>query len=235
LIVLFLWSVSLILEQVMEPIGSNASMFAEGTKQTLYLTLVSGGAGIFLGVLAALGKISGFFGFRWIAGFYIWVIRGTPLLVQILFVYLALPILLPELQMSEFVSACIALSFNVGAYNAEAVRAGLLAVPIGQVEAARSLGMSGIKAFCSVSFPQAFKISLPPLVNNFVALLKDSSLAYSIGVVELTNIGNRIQSSSFEPVPVLITVAAIYLTLTTLLTGVSDSIERFYDIEGRIK
>ena len=84
-------------------------------------------------------------------------------------------------------------------------------------------------------FPQAFKIALPPLVNNFIALLKDSSLAYAIGVVELTNVANRIQSSTFQPIPPLVTAAVIYLLLTTVLTQISTAVEHRMDVEGRQK
>lgn len=229
-----LWAMAIPLAHVSAPIGNNAEYFAEGARVTVELTLLSGAAGILLGILAALGKISQVFLFRWVASAYVWAIRGTPLLVQVLFVFFALPVLAPMLQLSDFSSACVALSLNVGAYNAEAIRSGLLAVPRGQVEAARSLGLSRWFTFVDITFPQAFKIALPPLVNNIVALLKDSSLAYSIGVVELTNIGNRIQASTFQPVPVLTTVAAIYLVLTTVLTQVSNAVERRFDIEGKL-
>ena len=131
---------------------------------------------------------------------YVWAVRGTPLLVQVLFVYFALPRIVPGLQLSDFGSAAVALAVNVGAYNAEAIRAGIIAIPKGQTEAARSLGLSPLQTFRDVVFPQAFKIALPPLVNNVVALLKDSSLAYVIGVVELSNVGNRLQAATFEPV-----------------------------------
>lgn len=232
-LLLLLWLMAIPLAYAPEPIGNNAQSFAEGTRVTVQLTLIAGLAGIAIGVLAALGKTSRIPPLRWIASFYIWVVRGTPLLVQILFVFLALPALVPALQLSDFASACVALAFNAGAYNAEAIRSGLLAVPKGQIEAARSLGLSSWYTFFDVTFPQAFKISLPPLVNNTVALLKDSSLAYAIGVVELTNIGNRIQAATFQPVPTLITTAVIYLVLTTVLTQISGAVERRYDVEGR--
>ena len=227
-LILFLWLMAIPLAMLPEPLGSSAADFREGAQTTMMLTLVSGVLGIVLGVVAALGKLSPVAPLRWLAGFYIWVIRGTPLLVQILFVYYALPAVLP-LQLSDFNSAVIALTFNAGAYNAEAIRAGILAVPRGQVLAAKALGLTPAKAFHHVIFPQAFRISLPPLVNNIVGLLKDSSLAYTIGVVELTNIGNRIQASSFKPVPVLVTTAILYLILTTALTRISDAIEHRLD------
>lgn len=228
-----LWLMAIPLALVPDPIGGNALAFAEGTRVTVQLTLIAGLAGIVIGVLAALGKTSRVLPLRWIASLYIWVVRGTPLLVQVLFVFLALPTLVPALQLSDFASACVALAFNAGAYNAEAIRSGLLAVPKGQIEAARSLGLSPFFTFIDVTFPQAFKISLPPLVNNTVALLKDSSLAYAIGVVELTNVGNRIQSATFQPLPTLVTTAVIYLVLTTVLTQISGAVERRYDVEGR--
>ena len=231
---LMLWLMAIPLSWAPEPIGNNAQLFAEGTRITVLLTAVAALAGVLMGVLAALGKTSRAAPLRWIASAYIWVIRGTPLLVQVLFVYFALPVLIPALQLGDFTSACVALSLNVGAYNAEAIRAGLLAVPKGQVEAARSLGLSPWFTFIDVTFPQAFKISLPPLVNNIVALLKDSSLAYAIGVVELTNVGNRIQAATFQPLPILLTSASIYLLLTTVLTQISNAVERRFDVEGRV-
>ncbi|HYD79748.1 MAG TPA: amino acid ABC transporter permease [Paucimonas sp.] len=230
-LVLFLWLMAIPLSWMPEPIGSAAQLFAEGAKTTVQLTVVAGVAGIALGVLAALAKLSKLPPVRWIANFYIWVIRGTPLLVQVLFVFLALPAMIPGLQLSDFNSAVVALAFNVGAYNAEAIRAGILAVHKGQTEAARSLGLTPFMTFRDVVFPQAFRVALPPLVNNIVALLKDSSLAYTIGVVELTNIGNRIQAATFQPIHSLTTVAVIYLLLTTILTQISNAIERQLDVE----
>jgi polar amino acid transport system permease protein len=232
-LILLLWLMAIPMAMAPEPIGNNAQAFADGSRVTVELTLISGLAGIVIGVLAALGKTSRISLLRWIASAFIWVMRGTPLLVQILFVCFALPTLVPMLRFDEFTSACVALSFNVGAYNAEAIRSGLLAVPKGQIEASRSLGMSSWHTFMDVTFPQAFKVALPPLVNNTVALLKDSSLAYAIGVVELTNVGNRIQAATFQPLPTLITTALVYLTLTTVMTQISDAVERRYDVEGR--
>jgi polar amino acid transport system permease protein len=234
LLVLVLWLMAVPLAHAPEPIGNNASAFAEGTRVTVELTLVSGLAGILLGVVGALGKISRIAAARLVADVCIWIVRGTPLLVQVLFVYFALPALAPWLQMSDFTSACVALSLNVGAYNAEAIRAGLLAVPKGQIEAARALGLGRWHTFVDVTFPQAFKISLPPLVNNVVALLKDSSLAYAIGVVELTNVGNRIQAATFQPAATLTTTALIYLTLTTVMTQFSHAVERRFDVEDTL-
>ncbi len=232
-LVLLLWLMAIPLAWAPEPIGNNAQFFAEGARVTALLTVVAGACGVLLGVVAAVAKVSPWRPVAMIASLYVWIIRGTPLLVQVLFVYFALPSLVPALRLSDFASACVALSINAGAYNAEAIRAGLRAVPIGQREAARALALSPWHAFVDVIFPQALEVSLPPLVNNLVALLKDSSLAYAIGVVELTNVGNRIQAATFQPVPVLLTSATIYLLLTTLMTQMSNAVERRLEIDGR--
>jgi polar amino acid transport system permease protein len=232
LLVVILVLASRLLALLPEPIGPSAAEFAAGTLITVELTLISGLAGVGVGVLAAVAKMSPLRLVRWPADFYIWSVRGTPLLVQVLFVYFALPEIVP-VQLSDFNSAAVALTLNVGAYNAEAIRAGIQAVPRGQTEASRSLGLSPLQTFRDVIFPQAFKISLPPLVNNVVALLKDSSLAYVIGVAELSNIGNRVKTATFQPVPVFLTTAAIYLILTTVLTEISGAIEARLDVEQR--
>ena len=235
LMVLVLALLGQLLAFLPEPIGPDAQAFSDGARTTLWLTLVSGSVGLVLGTGAALARTARWAAVRWVASFYIWVIRGTPLLVQILFVYFALPVLVPGLNLPDFAAAVVALGLNVGAYNAEAIRAGLLAVPRGQTEAAKALGLGRVHVFMDVVFPQAFKISLPPLVSNFVALLKDSSLAYAIGVVELTNVGNRIQSATFQPIATLSTVAVTYLLLTTLVTQISNAVEYRFDVEGRSK
>lgn len=230
----FLWGLGRLLAGVPGPVGTEAQSFADGARQTVELTVVSGVAGLVLGLMGALGKLSRVPPLRWVAGLYIWIIRGTPLLVQILFVYFAVPALVPGLSLGEFTSAAIALALNVGAYNAEAIRAGLLAVPKGQVEAARSLGLNAWYTFIDVTCPQAFKIALPPLVNNIVALLKDSSLASAIGVLELTHAGQVLSSSTYQPVPALTATALIYLALTTVMTHFSDALERRFDIEDKL-
>ena len=120
-------------------------------------TIWSGVLGLLLGVLSAMGKRSPFWVLRQVADGYVWIMRGTPLLMQILFFYLAMPAMLPDLKISEFWTAVVALSLNVGAYNAEVIRAGINAVPAGQVEAARSLGLSKAYTFWDVVLPQAVR------------------------------------------------------------------------------
>ena len=216
-----------------EPIGSRAELFLEGARVSLLLTLVAGGAGLVLGMVLALGRISAFWPVRGLAFSVIELLRGTPLLVQILFIYYALPILAPFLKLDEFSAACIGLALNVGAYNAEVIRAGIEALPRGQTEAAVSLGLSRFQTLRYIILPQALRIVTPPLINNGVALLKDSSLASSIGLLEVTLAGQRISSETFLPVPVLTTVAFLYLIMTTALTLISSRIEKSLAPAGR--
>ncbi len=217
-----------LLSHAPEPIGSRAELFIDGAKATLQLTIISAFVGLFAGLVLALLKKSPMWIIRAPGDFVIWIMRGTPLLVQILFAYYALPALIPSLQMSEFSAAVLALTINVGAYNAEVFRAGFDAVPKGQWEAAKSLGLGRINTFRIIIFPQALKIVIPPLVNNVVALLKDSSLASSIGLLELTLAGNRVSSETFLPVPVLSTVAIFYLFLTSIITLITSLLERYF-------
>lgn len=234
---LLFMAISLVLTQVPDPIGPRAALFVEGARTTLFLTLISGSIGLGVGALVGLARTSHLRVLSLSAAAYIWVIRGTPLLVQLLFVYNALPVMLKSVgiraELNEFSSAVLALALNVGAYNAEVIRAGLQAVPRGQNEAARSLGLSGTQTMRTVVMPQALRIVTPPLVNNKVALLKDSSLASSIALLELTLAGSRVSSESFEPVPVLMTIAAVYLTLTTVMTLFTDVLERRLKVAAR--
>jgi polar amino acid transport system permease protein len=222
-----------------ERAASAGRAMAEGAEITLKLTLISGLAGLVIGVLTGMFRLSSRALVRLPATFYIWVTRGTPLLVQILFAYNALPLLLqplwPEAQqaLTPYWAAFIALSFNVGAYNAEVVRAGIQAIPKGQWEAAWSLGLSPADVMRFIILPQALRIVVPPLVNNVVALLKDSSLASVITLTELALSGQRIISATFRPVEVYLAVAAIYLLLTTVLTQFTNRLEERLKVAGR--
>lgn len=222
----FLWLLAIPLAAAPAPIGPAAEQFAEGARVTVWLTLIAGSAGIVLGVLGGMGKLSSFLPLRWICDFYVWLIRGTPLLLQILFVWLVLPSIMPaSVELSDFACAAIALSLNIGAYNTECVRAGILAVPHGQIEAARALGLSQLQTFMDITLPQSMRVALPALANNLASLVKDSSLAYAISVVELTMVGYRVQAESYQPIPVFLTIATIYLILTTAFTTLTSALE----------
>ena len=229
-VVLFLWGLGSLIALAPEPIGPAAKEFADGARVTVWLTLIAGLAGIVIGVVAGLGKLSSFLPLRWLCDFYVWLIRGTPLLLQILFVWLVLPDVLPDsVKPSDFACAAIALAVNIGAYNTECVRGGILAVPHGQVEAARALGLSPFQTFMDIVLPQSMRVALPALANNLASLVKDTSLAYAISVSELTMIGSRVQASSYKPIPVFLTTAIIYLILTTAFTTLTSALETKLD------
>jgi polar amino acid transport system permease protein len=175
-----------------------------------------------IGAAALLGSHS--FGLRKIAEFYLWIIQGTPLLVQIFFFYFVIPgIGIPGITVNEWGAGIMALTFNVGAYHARAIHAGIEAVPKGQWEAATSLGLSRRTTFRLVILPQALKLMVEPLLSNLIALIKDSALVSSIGLLELSLVGSRISSETFKPAPVLITVAILYLWMTTGLLFLSQA------------
>jgi polar amino acid transport system permease protein len=238
---LLLQVLTIFLKLMPEPIGSRAELFSSAARVTLLLTLWSSVFGLLLGVLIGLAKLSKLAVVRLPATFYVWLIRGTPLLVQVLFVFLALPeiiksVLVPLGILSrdwsgfpDFWTGIMALAVNIGAYNAEIVRGAVLAIPNGQREAAHSLGLTRLHTMTDIILPQAFKIALPPLVNNLVGLLKDSSQVSVIGVLELLQQTQRVGSETFLPVPVLTTAAGVYLVMTTVITFFTNILERRFD------
>lgn len=212
------------------PLGDRADVLLEGLITTIKLTFWGAALGLISGLLLALGS-KGHRLIKWPCALIVGLLRGTPLLVQILFCYFALPALLPGAGLDEFKSAALALGLNMGAYNSEVFRAGLDSLSYGQWDASWSLGLSKLQTLRFIIFPQTFKLVLPPLLNNLIALLKDSSLASAIGLLELSMSGQRISSETFEPVSVLTTVAALYLLLTINLTFFI----RLFDLEERHK
>lgn len=214
------------MQAITEVVLPRIGLFWDGAKTTLELTALSATFGLLIGIILGVMKLHHSKLVQAPAAVVVAVMRGTPLLVQILFAYFALPSLIPAFKFNEFTAAALALAFNVGAYNAEAIRAGVLAVPKGQREASLALGFSEFQTMRWVVMPQALRIVLPPLVNNVVALLKDSALASSIGLLELSLVGSRISSETFQPVPSLVTVAVIYMILTTIISSFAFLLEK---------
>jgi polar amino acid transport system permease protein len=241
----FLQLLTVFLKILPEPIGSRAELFSTAAQVTLLLTLWSSIFGLLIGVLVGLAKLSRLWFMRYPAAFYVWLIRGTPLLVQVLFVFLALPEIIKTVFVPlhllgqdwsgfpDFWTGVLALSVNIGAYNAEIVRGAVLAIPHGQREAAHSLGLTSLHTMSDVILPQAFKIALPPLVNNLVGLLKDSSQVSVIGVLELLLQTQRVGSETFLPVPVLSTAAGVYLVMTSVMTFFTNILERRFHESGK--
>lgn len=205
-------------------VSSHMGYFLEGALLTLEITVLTVAIGMVLGLIAGLMKMSGMKPLSIIATAYIDFFRGTPLYVQILLIYFGiLPLLFDA---GPFLAAVIACSLNSGAYIAEIVRAGIQAVDRGQMEAARSLGMSKRQAMWLVILPQAYKIVIPPLINEFIAVLKDTSLVAVIAAEELTLRGKLLYSTTFEAAWIWGTVAMIYFVMTKTLSIVGDMVER---------
>ncbi len=203
---------------------NNIPYFLEGAVLTLQITTLSVFFGLVLGLILGLFKLSGSRPLYYLATAYIDFFRGTPLFVQILLLYFGiLPLFIDA---TAFVAAVIACSLNCGAYTAEIVRAGIQAVDRGQMEAARSLGMNTRQAMTYVILPQAFKIVIPPLLNEFIAVLKDTSLVAVIAAEELTLRGKLLYSTYFEAAWIWGTVAIIYFIMTKTLALIGDYIER---------
>ncbi|MEG5262702.1 amino acid ABC transporter permease [Pseudomonas sp. JDS28PS106] len=176
------------------------------------------------GLLAVLAKRSEFLPLRAVGSFYVWFIRGTPALIQVFIIYFGLPQI--GLNPSPFMAGVIALGLNSGAYVAEIIRSGLMAIPRGQFESSQALGMSHQETMGRIVLPQVFRIILPPLTNEAIAALKNTSLLSTITVVDLTLYAQTIISATFRPFQFFIATALIYLVLTTLLTQLASWMER---------
>ncbi|WP_020620623.1 amino acid ABC transporter permease [Paenibacillus daejeonensis] len=197
--------------------------FLSAAWTTLQLSAVGVVLGTLLGVLFALMRISTFKPFKFFASAYIEVIRGTPLLVQILLIHYGLA---EFINLPAFASGVVALTMNCAAYMAEVFRAGIQAIDKGQLEAARSLGMTRTMAMRHVVLPQAFRNMLPAIGNEFIIIIKDSSLVSVIGIGELLYRARILQGSLFLPLEPLIVVAVIYFVLTFTLSNLLQALER---------
>lgn len=188
-----------------------------GAWLTLRLTVITTALGTVLGLLAAVARLSRLRVFSWPAAVYVDFFRGTPLLVQIMLIHFGLPQVFGY-RPNMVVDAIAALSINCGAYVTEIFRAGIQSIERGQTEAALSLGMTPFQAFRYVILPQAFRRVLPPLGNEFVAMLKDSSMVAIISMEELMFRGMISVGRSFQPFPIWIAVALLYLAMTLPFT-----------------
>jgi His/Glu/Gln/Arg/opine family amino acid ABC transporter permease subunit len=211
-------------------LGTYFPYFLKGALVTVEVTVCGLLLGLVLGVVAALMNISKIPGLTWLGRLYTWVIRGTPLLVQIMIIYEGLPQI--GINLTGFVSGVLALGINSGAYIAEIVRAGILSIDPGQMEAAESLGMRYGLAMRRIIFPQAYRRLLPPLVNEFVALLKDSSLVSTMSLTELMRVGQQISSNLLLPMQAYITAALFYLVMTSVIVLISSRIERRLEVRS---
>lgn len=205
-------------------VSSFTKILIPGIKITIPLTLLSFLFGCIIALFLALVQIRNVKGLKQFARFYIWIFRGTPLIVQLFIVFFGLPSI--GIILDAFPSAVIAFSLNLGAYNSEIFRSAIQAIPEGQTEAAYMVGLSYPQAMRRVVMPQAFRIAFPPLFNSLIGLTKDTSLASSITVIELFSTAQQIAARTYEPFALYCEAAAIYLLICTALTWVQNRLEK---------
>ncbi len=213
-------------------------VFFRAMYTTVYMAVIAQVMGVVLGLFAALMRSSRIRVLRILSGIYVWVFRGTPVLVQLFFIYyganqlLGFTLIPNSLNLGVFsldgavVAAILALGINEGAYMREIIRAGIDSIDKGQMEAAKSLGMRYALAMRRVMLPQAARVIVPPLGNEFNNMLKTTSLAFTIGVYEMFADAEIGYSNSFQPVEYFLAVAFWYLVLTTIWTFIQAAIER---------
>ncbi|CAJ35639.1 ABC transporter permease subunit [Methanocella arvoryzae] len=210
----------------------------KGLVTTLELSIIAMAIGLVIGLIMGLGRTSTNILFRGIASIYVEGIRGLPLLLQLLFVNFGLPFLIQDLTGGSFnidgFTACIvALSMNSGAYMAEIFKAGIEAIHKGQMEAARSLGMSHYQAMTFIILPQAFKIVLPALGNEFIALIKDSSIGLVISVSEVLWWSKTVGAEHYNTFTPLLAAGLVYLCITIPLGRIVQYMEKKYNVNAR--
>ena len=201
-------------------VDSFSQILIPGLLVTIPLTILSFIFGLVLAVLTALVQIADIPILKPLARFYIWIIRGTPLLVQLYVIFYGLPSL--GITIDAFPSAVLVFSINTGAYAAETIRASIEAVPRGQIEAGYVVGMNFSQIMRRIVLPQAFRIAFPPLSNTLIGLVKDTSLAANITVLEMFMTAQQIASRTYEPFALYLEVGLIYLTFSTVLTHVQN-------------
>jgi len=197
----------------------------EGSKVTLELFFVTLALSLPVGLLAALARLSSFKPLSLFMEFYIWLMRGTPLMLQLLFVYFALPMV--GIKLSDIAAALLAFTLNYGAYFAEIFRAGIQSVDRGQYEAAKTLGLTYTQTMRRIILPQMFSRVLPPLSNETINLVKDTSLIYILAMNDLLRVARTIVQREFDMMPFFI-AAAFYLVMTFGLTWIFNKLEAHY-------
>ena len=203
-----------------------------GAGVTIKITAMSVAVGVIIGLFVGIARICRVKPLEWLAAVYVDFFRGTPLLVQIFLVYFALPVLTGQ-RIDPYIAAIGACGINSGAYVAEIFRAGIQSIDEGQMEAGRSLGMTWGQTMRYIIVPQAFKRVIPPLGNEFIALLKDSSLVSVIGFEELTRRGQLIIAKTYGSLEIWISVAIVYLVMTLTISRFVAYLEKRFAADDR--
>ena len=202
----------------------NFTLIIESLPTLLNGALLSLFIGMILGILLGFMHHSNIKWLKTVVTIYVEVIRGTPMLLQILVVFYVLPQF--GINIPGVLSAIIAIGINSSAYISQIVRGGLQTIPIGQIEAANILGFSKLQTYYLIILPQLFKIILPSIGNEIITLIKDSSLASIIGVMEITKCGSIIRSRTYDPISILLAVAAFYLITTFTISYILKNLEK---------
>ena len=197
-------------------ISSFPRILGQGVMVTIPLTVVSFALALVIAVICAMIQIADIRGLKQLVRFYIWIVRGTPLLVQLYLVYFGLPDL--GIMLPAFPCAVAVFALNEGAYCAETVRAAIEAVPKGQMEAGYCVGMSYVQIMRRIVLPQAFRTAFPPLSNSLISMVKDTSLAANITVMEMFMATQRVVGRTYEALALYMEVAVIYLFFCTVIT-----------------
>ena len=203
-----------------------------GAGVTIKITAMSVALGVLIGLFVGIARICRVKPLRFLAAVYVDFFRGTPLLVQIFLFYFAVPVITGQ-RIDPYVAAVGSCGINSGAYVAEIVRAGIQSIDDGQMEAGRSLGMTWVQTMRYIIVPQAIKRVIPPLGNEFIALLKDSSLVSVIGFEELTRRGQLIIAKTYGSLEIWFSVAIIYLAMTLTISRFVAYLERRYKTDDR--
>lgn len=206
-------------------VDSFTKILIPGITVTIPLTVISFSLALIIAVIVALIQFANVRVLKQISRFYIWVIRGTPLLVQLYVIFFGLPKL--GIILNPFPCAVLVFAINEGAYCAETMRAALEAVPKGQMEAGYCVGMSYLQIMRRIVLPQAFRTAFPPLSNSLIGMVKDTSLAANITVTEMFMATQRIVARTYEPLALYLEVALIYLIFSTILTRLQRMGERY--------
>ncbi len=200
-------------------------LIMQGAEVTLTIFLITLFLSVPLGGLAALGRISTFAPLKYLMEFYVWIMRGTPLMLQLLFVYFALPMV--GIKLPDIAAALLAFTLNYAAYFAEIFRAGIQAIPRGQYEASMALGLKHWQMMRHVIFPQVLRVVLPPISNETINLVKDTSLIYILAMNDLLRVARTIVQREFDMTPFVI-AGIFYLAMTAILTWGFKKLEQKY-------
>ena len=200
-------------------------LIMQGAEVTLTIFVITLLLSLPLGGLAALGRISTFAPLKYLMEFYVWIMRGTPLMLQLLFVYFALPLV--GIMLPDIVAALLAFTLNYAAYFAEIFRAGIQAIPRGQYEASMALGLKHWQMMRHIIFPQVLRVVLPPISNETINLVKDTSLIYILAMNDLLRVARTIVQREFDMTPFVI-AGIFYLAMTAILTWGFKKLESRY-------